>query len=909
MPLTDPFFNDLEASACYDDGAINPSQILIPQIDADELEEYARNLRRAGQDIGTGGNDIVTDWGGLNGAYQAPETELMLSAVDRVATDGDTVETGTDGLATALIDFAAEVRVFKTRFHGLRGDATALRSRINEDEDWRDDEDLVEEHNDLVSEVDKARQEWEEAEIECANTITALFDGPTFTRFDEMEGDGYSGNEIPYGFSEIPEGMEMPWGTAQNVSEGFAMDAWDGAADLAVGAAQDVGGITGLWHDDKWGVPIFGEQGRANFSGYTEENLEGLALLTGFYDPTKPEGDQWGVDDFGEWTDNFLPAIREVGQGIVPTDEWDERKGYVVSQGVINVVLIVGGIALTASGVGAPAGVPMLLAGARAGLRATNNVGTMNIPDFHNDAAFRLPGVPHLDLSGGRGGGGGGGGGFWSSLPGGAWLSDLLKTRESLDDLGGNGSTPPNADPSPTRPRDGTGDPTDPTHDRTRSNDEEIDSGVSATEVETGLRDLEDYVRRHAEDPDMLLEEINRRQGNEVVEPHRTPDLVGAGNGPSASSGSTFTNSAGGGGGDVDTPTSGRGGTTESSSGGGDSGSGSHGSGDHGRGGHGSGSSGQVSGDLGPVKNSPNGRGDPVPITSDHTDFPGPKERFGDGIDLKPNQEYRLLDEHKKVTATYVTDADGKIIEIRTEVHPNSTSPEFLNPRPDATYHVKVGNGEYTFKTDSNGRTVYAEGELEPGKQKRNETEQKNVNKMGDRYFELLNEQLKEKFEVDNGRPPEPGEIKLWDRPQWNGGHIFGSSEFLGPGEKLNQAPMLDIVNQERKILPGIQGSFRRAEWTWHGLLNQDTKALKKGLGDKYEAQMQAWQPILDSGPTPPSVKIQVSLTQDPNLKPIIDPKTGEKLPPPPDRVVVDWSINGVKQKQLDYDNLPSGPT
>lgn len=143
MPLNDPFFNDLEASACYGDGAIEPSQILIPQIDADALDEYARDLRRAGKNIGTDGNDIVADWGGLGDAYVAPESETMLSAVDRVATDGDTVETGTGGLAAALIDFANEVRTFKSKLHGLRGDATAMRTRINEDEDWRDDEDLV----------------------------------------------------------------------------------------------------------------------------------------------------------------------------------------------------------------------------------------------------------------------------------------------------------------------------------------------------------------------------------------------------------------------------------------------------------------------------------------------------------------------------------------------------------------------------------------------------------------------------------------------------------------------------------------------------------------------------------------------------------------------------------------------
>jgi hypothetical protein len=400
--------------------------------------------------------------------------------VDQVATDGDSVETGTDGLATALINFAAEVRAFKSRFHSLRGGATAMRNKINDDEDWQDDEELVEEHNALLDEVNTLNGEWLEAQLECANTISALFDGPNFTTYDGMEGDGYSGNEIPFGFSEIPEGMEMPWGNPQSVSKHWSVDAWDGVADIGIGFAQDVGGVTGLWHDGKWGVPIFGEQGRSNFTNYMEENLEGLSLLTGFYDPTKPEGQQWGVEDFGEWVDNFVPAIREVGQGIVPTDEWDDRKGYVLSQATVNIGLIVGGIALSLTGVGAPAGVPMLLAGLRTGLRGANNVGTMDIPNFHNDTSFHLPGVPNIDLSRINSGSWRSGGNFWNSLPGGAWLADIGETVRNLN----NSSSPNENPPAPSRT---TNEPNTPDNDRKGKTRGEFktDDGGRISEIKT----------------------------------------------------------------------------------------------------------------------------------------------------------------------------------------------------------------------------------------------------------------------------------------------------------------------------------------------------------------------------------------------------------------------------------------
>ncbi|MGW8436608.1 DNA/RNA non-specific endonuclease [Nocardiopsis sp. NPDC055879] len=864
MPLNDPFFNDLEASACYGDGAIEPSQILIPQIDADALDEYARDLRRAGKNIGTDGNDIVADWGGLGDAYVAPESETMLSAVDRVATDGDTVETGTGGLAAALIDFANEVRTFKSKLHGLRGDATAMRTRINEDEDWRDDEDLVQEHNDLVDEVARTRQEWEEAEIACANEITALFDGPTFTRYDEMEGDGYSGNEIPYGFSEIPEGMEMPWGTAQNVSRGFVVDAWDGVADIVVGAAQDVGGVTGAWHDGKWGMPIFGEQGRSNFTGYMEENLEGLSLLTGFYDPTKPEGEQWGVDSFGEWTDNFLPAIREVGQGIVPTDEWDERKGYVVSQTVVNVGLIVGGVVLSATGVGAPVGVPMLLAGLRTGLRATNNVGTMDIPRFHDDADFHLPGVPHLNLSRG---GGGGGGGFWSSLPGGAWLADLVRTRDALDGIGDGGSTTPNTSadrsPSPTRPQDDTD---GASSDRSRSEDEEIDSGVSASEVETGLRDLEDYVRRHAEDPDMLLEEINRRQGNEIVDAHRTPELVGAGNGPSASSDSTFTNSAGGGGGGgIDTPTTGRGGTTESSSDGGNSGGGSHSGEGNGQGNTGSGTSpynhygtsndhprtipedyramdkedikyaetpyGTLpTNEIKPVSSWDTSRSNPKDfpekIVSPNTNkdlWPQKSGLFGRGVDLDPNTRYEIKEGNGRPAATYFTDDTGRITEVHTKSgKTRNWNPELSDPLPNAKYFVD----EFTYITDNKGRTAYMEGDITKNGNIRGRDES-NIGHISRLEYDLANQISRMQFAHD----PSMRYRTEYEQVTWNGGHL-AAREHGGGAEKINLVGMPEEMNK-------YKGTDEKRDRSWRAMEMEISEVLSANPGKRVKLQIE----------------------------------------------------------------------
>ncbi|WP_026118648.1 hypothetical protein [Nocardiopsis salina] len=184
--LEDEFFTDADPGSCYDDGFINPANILIPYIDADALEEYAGDIRRAGCDIGTADEDIVTSWGGLSGVYQAPESEALLEAVDPVETDGESVATGTSGLASALEDFAETVRHYKTRLSGLRDEAVEMRKVIDTDEDWRDDEDLVEEHNALLLRVQSAQGGWDNAQLDAANEITA----PSRVRHGRRDGRG-----------------------------------------------------------------------------------------------------------------------------------------------------------------------------------------------------------------------------------------------------------------------------------------------------------------------------------------------------------------------------------------------------------------------------------------------------------------------------------------------------------------------------------------------------------------------------------------------------------------------------------------------------------------------------------------------------------------------------------------------
>ncbi|WP_304452820.1 DNA/RNA non-specific endonuclease [Nocardiopsis sp. YSL2] len=936
--LNDPFLNDLGASACYGDGAINPSQIPVPRIDADELEGLGQSIRTAGAGIAESGGDIVSAWGGLSGIYEAPESETLLAAVNPVGTKGDDIEPAAATTGDALIAFAERVRELKPRLSGLRADAVELRTRINADEDWRKDEDLHEEHETLLSDVNAAVAEYQEAERECANAITALYGGPTFLAADALGGRAPGDDEIPYGFEEVPEGAAMPWGTSQDFDHPWYVDAWDGGADLVTGFAQDLGGLTGVWHDGQWAWSYFEQDGRDNFSGYMEENLEGLSLLTGFYDPTKPEGDQWGVDSVDEWWGNFAPVAYEVGQGIVPTDEWDDRPGYVITQGVINVGSIVGGVVLTATGIGAPVGVPLVLSRLQTGFRAINVLGSdsPSIPGNVDVESSQTPDLGRVDIGGS------------SSSPDGTAVPDdggILPSpstfdgmNESLESLHTNNASGSDASGSPdtggeapeqagadtadgsrggTDASDSSGDAesleTAETPD-TRGSDEstaqeqdradgqdtagerdEVDTQATPADVERMLQEVDEYTAQHAGDLDAQAQVHQSRWDTEGVGADsrvREMAVAHGGDGPSALTNDTVTNSTGGsGGGPVDTPGGGSGDLrVDSSSGSGGGVTTGHG-GTLGLGGngHGGGPSGDLTGGSPSGGSSSNDRpptiGDPEPISDTDPRFPEERERFGEGVTLDPNKAY-VVDGR----GTFITDDTGKIIHIETQ--PGSTrqgNPELVHPREDATYkitHPRSG-AEYTYRTDHEGRTVSVEGDLRSGYSVRG-AEQTAIGGEGRDYFRDLNN--------------DPTESHTYETVDWNGGHLISGSEMGGTGERLNVIPMLKDLNQQRGT--DFTNNYRRLELLWDGLVSGNDAKLKSSFSkiqpdSARDLVIQQWKDKVANGPQPPNIRIKITNVFDPDMK------SRNGIQAPPSDMIIEWSLNGEKMDPITYENHP----
>jgi hypothetical protein len=340
-------------------GLINPAAFPIPTASPATLERQAGDLRREGANVAGIGGDIKSAWAGLSSCYSAPEAETLYAVVDPVATDGDKVETSFDKAASALETFAEAVRDIKGKWATLKTDSYAFLNSIEGDDDWREADGFIDsllgresekvgEHQALLDRADALRREYEEAERACANAINA--DIPDRTNFVAGDGDGESApGEFEHGYDGYLGDVAMAWGGPMETDHGWWVDAGAAVGDFFVGIAEDVGGITGMYSSEGWFEMSWGDA----MWEYHEGNLQSLASLAGMYDS---ENDSWG---WSGW-DTVGNAWKDAAHAVVPWEEWSERPGYVIGTALLNIGATVGGAVLTATGVGAVVGVPLM---------------------------------------------------------------------------------------------------------------------------------------------------------------------------------------------------------------------------------------------------------------------------------------------------------------------------------------------------------------------------------------------------------------------------------------------------------------------------------------------------------------------------------------------------------------------
>ncbi|MGW9350902.1 hypothetical protein [Nocardiopsis flavescens] len=361
---------------------IDPSGFPVPETLTYSLDLVAAKLKTDGTDLTDTTADITGAWGGLEGIYSAPEDQDLFTVLSPLTGDAEEVSTALSTTSDALSAFAETVRDIKARWATLKTESYAFLNKIEGDDDWRDgggflfwksESPEVAEHNALLDRAAGLLHEYEEAERTCANAITVQFGGTTFIA-QRADGSVTAGSgEYVYGFDAPLEGVPMEWGAPQTTDHAWYNDFGDAVGDFFVGIAEDVGGMVGAHGPNGWFSGNWGD----NLWDYWGGTVEGLAGLVGV-----------GKDENGEWgwsLETAGNAWKEAAHAVVPWEEWGDRPWYTIGTALLNVGAVVGGALLTATGVGAVVGVPLM---AWRGAKILNSVGDSRTPDVPDLADF-----------------------------------------------------------------------------------------------------------------------------------------------------------------------------------------------------------------------------------------------------------------------------------------------------------------------------------------------------------------------------------------------------------------------------------------------------------------------------------------------------------------------------------------
>jgi hypothetical protein len=299
------------------DLVVEPDQIPRFAGDLDALEGHAADLARAAHGVARTGAGIDRAWQGLQDAYDAPEAGRLLDATEPVRRLTAGLADDTTQVARILTEYAGVVRPIAELLERLHADGEDLVTRIAGDADWRGDEGLVGEHNDLLLRIQVATSALMAAERQAANAINALTGAGQY----HPGGD----DALSYGFDPgAPEaGAAMPWGTPAERDKPWYEDLWDGTVSVVEGVVWD-----GFVNGDVRGalnlVGFWGHDGSVWSLGTLTQTLGGLSKLARIAtDPTQIITNQYSALP-GLEKGEALRTVKEVGKSFLAWDQWED---------------------------------------------------------------------------------------------------------------------------------------------------------------------------------------------------------------------------------------------------------------------------------------------------------------------------------------------------------------------------------------------------------------------------------------------------------------------------------------------------------------------------------------------------------------------------------------------------------
>lgn len=176
-------------------------------------------------------------WPRRRRAWHTPEANGRgPGPINRPPSSASDVKSATATAESALSTFAGKARDIKTRYKTIAGDVSDFKSSIEGDDDWNKDEDKVNKEQGLLHDLDVLLADYEAAQQECANKISAIYGGPKLTSFsnDSTSAKGHYAMTADQ-LDALSDQGKTPWGEPTDWDKPWYRDTWDAVSSFGKG--------------------------------------------------------------------------------------------------------------------------------------------------------------------------------------------------------------------------------------------------------------------------------------------------------------------------------------------------------------------------------------------------------------------------------------------------------------------------------------------------------------------------------------------------------------------------------------------------------------------------------------------------------------------------------------------------